>query len=71
MKQLKTETQVFKVDSEQRALDLIEEYKQNQNVESFTLTKYNTTYKCKKDRKTKEVVEEYWLVSLTKEYEVM
>lgn len=71
MKQLKTETQVFKVDSEQRALDLIEEYKQNQNVEFFTLTKYNTTYKYKKDRKTKEIIEEYWLVSLTKEYEVM
>ena len=70
-KQLKTETLVFKVDSEQLAADLIEEYKNNQLTEGYTLTKYNTTYKSKKDRKTKEIVEEYWLTSITKEYEVM
>ena len=69
-KQLKTETFVFKVDSEQQAMDTIEEYKDNQLVENYTLTKYNTTYKSKKDRKTKEIVEEYWLVSVTKEHEV-
>ena len=70
-KQLKTETLVFKVDSEQLAMDTIEEYKNNQSVEGYTLTKYNTTYKSKKDRKTSEIVDEYWLVSVTKEYEVM
>ena len=52
MKQLKTETLVFKVDSEQLAMDTIEEYKNNQGAGQYTLTKYNTTYKCKKDRKT-------------------
>ena len=71
MKQLKTETFVFKVDSEQLAMDTIEEYKSNQAVEGYTLTKYNTTYKCKKDRKTSEVIDEYWLVTVTKEHEVM
>lgn len=70
-KQLKTETLVFKVSSEQLAMDTIEEYKNNQDVDGYTLTKYNTTYKCKKDRKTHEVTEEFWLVSVTKEYEVM
>lgn len=70
-KQLKTETLVFKVDSEQLAMDTIEEYKNNQSVEGYTLTKYNTIYKSKKDRKTGEIVDEYWLVSVTKEYEVM
>ena len=70
-KQLKTETLVFKVDSEQLAMDTIEQYKDNQSVESYTLTKYNTTYKCKKNRKTGETENEYWLVSVTKEYEVM
>lgn len=70
-KQLKTETLVFKVDSEQLAMDTVEEYKNNQNVDGYTLTKYNTTYKSKKDRKTKEITEEFWLVSITKEYEVM
>lgn len=70
-KQLKTETLVFKVDSEQLAMDTIEEYKNNQITDGYTLTKYNTTYKSKKDRKTHEIVEEYWLVSVTKEYEVI
>ena len=70
MKQLKTETLIFKVDSEQFAMDTIEQYKNNQAVEAYTLTKYNTTYKCKKDRKTGEIINEYWLVSVTKEYEV-
>lgn len=70
MKQLKTETLIFKVDSEQLAMDTIEQYKDNQTTEEYTLTKYNTTYKSKKDRKTGEIVDEYWLVSVTKEYEV-
>lgn len=70
-KQLKTETLVFKVDSEQLAMDTIEEYKNNQAVDGYTLTKYDTTYKCKKNRKSGEVESEYWLVKVTKEYEVM
>lgn len=71
MKQLKTETLTFKVDSEQEAITLIEECKEKQNTENYTLNKYNTVYKSKKDRKTGEILEEYWLVSTTKEYEVM
>lgn len=70
-KQLKTETLVFKVNSEQLAMDTIEEYKNNQAADGYTLTKYNTTYKSKKDRKTGEIIDEYWLVSVTKEYEVI
>ena len=69
MKQLKTETLVFKVSSEQLAIDTIEEYKSKQN-EGYILTKYNTTYKCKKDRKTGDILDEYWLVLVTKEHEV-
>ena len=71
MKQLKTETLIFKVDSEQLAMDTIEKYKNDQVADGYTLTKYNTTYKSKKDRKTGEIIDEYWLVSVTKEYEVM
>lgn len=71
MKQLKTETLIFKVDSEQLAMDTIEKYKNEQAIENYTLTKYNTTYKSKKNRKTGEIEDEYWLVSVTKEYEVI
>ena len=70
MKQLKTETLVFKVDDEQLAMDTVEDYKSNQLDGGYTLTKYNTTYKCKKDRKTQEIIDEFWLVSITKEYPV-
>ena len=68
MKDLKTETLTFKVDSEQLAMDTIEEYKSKQLHEGYTLTKYNTVYKCKKDRKSGEIVDEFWLVTVTKEY---
>lgn len=71
MKQLKTETFVFKVDSEQLAMDTIEEYKSNQLTGGYVLTKSSTTYKCKKDRKTGDIVDEYWLVSITMEHEVI
>ena len=71
MKQLKTETLIFKVDSEQLAIDTVEQYKDKQLEENYTLTKYNTTYKSKKDRKTGEIINEFWLVSVTKEYEVV
>lgn len=71
MKQLKTEQLTFKVDSEQLAMETIEQYKDNQLSENYTLTKYNTTYKCKKDRKTGEIIDEYWLVVVQKEYPVM
>lgn len=57
--------------SEQRATEIIEIYKNGQMEEGYTLTKYDTTYKCKKDRKTKEIIEEYWLVKITMEYEVI
>lgn len=70
MKQLKTETLTYKVDSEQLATDTIEEFKANQLTSGYTLTKYNTTYKCKKDRKTGEIVDEYWLCTITKEYDI-
>jgi len=71
MEQLKTEQLTFKVASEQRAMEIIEQYKDNQLSENYTLTKYNTTYKCKKDRKTGEIIDEYWLVVVQKEYPVM
>ena len=70
MARIRSKTFEFIVDSEQEAMDLIEEYKEKQAKEGYTLTKYNTVYKSKKDRKTHEVIEEYWIVTVTKKYEV-
>ena len=68
---LKTETRTYVANTEQQALDTIEYFKAQQTAENYTLTKYHTVYKSKKDRKTHEIIEEYWLVTITKEYEVM
>lgn len=69
-RQVKSETVEFVIDNEQEATDIIEEYKVNQAVDGYTLTKYNTTYKSKKDRKTGEIINEYWITSIKKEYEI-
>jgi len=71
MARLRSNTFEFIVDSEQEAMDLIEAYKEKQIEEGYTLTKYNTVYKSKKDRKTHEIIEEYWVVTVTKKFEVM
>ncbi len=70
MKELETETLSFRVDSEQLAMDTIEEYKSKQLQEGYTLTKYNTVYKCKKDRKSGSIISEFWRVTVTKEYNI-
>lgn len=67
---LKTETQTYIAPTEQCAIDTIEKYKEAQAKEGYILTNYKTTYKCKKDRKTGEIIDEHWLVSVTKEYEL-
>lgn len=67
-------TQTHKFGSEQEAMDFIENIKSNQATGdehgAYTLTKYKTDYKCKKDRKTGEVVEELWICMIEKTYEV-
>ena len=71
MRQIKTIGITYVLDSEQEALDTIEECKEKQRSEDYTLTKYKTDYKCKKDRKTGELISEHWIATVTKEYEVM
>ena len=48
-----------------------ETYKANQASEAYTLLKYKNDYKSKKDRKTGEIVDEWWIVEITKGYEVV
>lgn len=70
MKQMTKETLTFRVDGEEEAMQLIETYKANQHSEGYTLLKYKNDYKCKKDRKTGSIVDEYWIVEVSKGYEV-
>lgn len=71
MKQMTKEQLTFRVDNEEEATSLIENFKTNQASEGYTLLNYKNDYKAKKDRKTGEIIEEYWTVVITKGYEVI
>jgi hypothetical protein len=63
MKYLITTTEVYRVDTEAEAQELINEAKQDNY---FTLSKYTSEYK---ERKAKgEVIDDYYKVSLTKTF---
>ena len=53
--------EIYRVDTEEEANVLIEK---NKNQPTFKLIKYSSQYKTRKEKK--EVVDEYWIVSLTK-----
>lgn len=63
-------TESFYADSEKEATLKVEEYKENALTEGYTVLKTKIDYKSKKDRKTGEIVEEYWIVEITISYEI-
>ena len=70
MKKLKKVTYEYDIDSEKEADLTIEEYKNKQYDEGYTVLKTKVDYKAKKDRKTGEITEEKWITSVTLGYEV-
>lgn len=56
-------TEIYRVGSENEAANLIEEAKKDSR---FTLLKSSTEYKTIKEKK--EIVEEYWLTTLVKQF---
>lgn len=63
MKYLLNVTEVYRVNSEDEAITMIEEAR---NCHQYILSKYNSQYKERKQKG--EVVDSYWKVSLTKEF---
>ena len=63
-------TEVYRVDTEEEAANLVEDYKTRAVNEGATVTKTKVDYKSKKDRKTGEIVDEWWMVEVTVSYEV-
>lgn len=55
-------------DSEEEATDLINNFKENQTKEHYTVSKYKTDLKKKKNKETKEEFE-YYVVVIEKKYE--
>ena len=58
-------TNVYNCYSEEQAMHLIEEAKKDDTCK----VEHSIKYKAKKDRKTGEVVEEVWQLSLTKKFD--
>ena len=57
-------------DTEKEANSVVEDWKARAINEGFTITKTKVDYKTKKDRKTGEIVEEWWMVEVTISYDV-
>ena len=69
-KMMTKKTEVYRVDSEREADETVDWYKEHAMNEGYTVVKTKVDYKSKKDRKTHEISEEYWLVEVTVAYEL-
>lgn len=65
---LTKQTWVYDSSSEGEAYGIIEDYKSKQNEEGYTVLKSNVDYKIKKDKKSGEVLEEKWIVTVIVSY---
>lgn len=70
MKQLIKTTYVYNIDNEEESAKTIQDYKDKQLTEGYTVLKSKVDYKTKKDRKTGEITEEKWVTEVTLSYEV-
>lgn len=70
MKVLTKKTYVYRIDTEKEATDTVQQFKDEQYDKGYTVTKTKVDYKTKKDRKTGEIAEEWWIVEVTVAYEV-
>lgn len=59
-------TNVYNCYSEAKAMSLIEEAKQDNTCK----VEHSIKYKVKKDRKTGEIVEETWVCTITKKFDI-
>ena len=67
MKELIKTTDVYRVNDENDAVRLIEEFKSNQNAEGYTLTKSGYVLKTKKQKG--EIVDSWAVVTVEKTFE--
>ena len=70
MRDLVKQMYTYNVYSEKDATQTVEEFKDRQDEEGYTVTKTKVDYKVKKDRKTGEIVEEKWIVEITITYNI-
>lgn len=59
-------TNVYNCYSEEQAMRMIEEAKKDETCK----VEHSIKYKVKKDRKTQEVIDETWILTLTKKFDI-
>ena len=67
-RQLLKTTDVYRVDTEEEAVEMIQDAKDNQSRGGYTLTKSGYTMKTKKSKG--EIIDSWFIVSLEKSFEV-
>lgn len=70
MKQLFKQTYTYIIDNEEESAQTIQDFKDKQLTEGYTVLKSKVDYKTKKDRKTGEIIDEKWVTEVTLVYEV-
>lgn len=65
--QLIKESQTFRVDTEAQAMELIEDAKEKQNTGGYTVKE--SKYQLKQKKAKGEVIDEFFLVTITKSFE--
>ena len=66
MKQLLKTTDVYRVETEEDAMNLIQKFKDNQNVEGYTVTKSGYVLKTKKSKG--EVIESWFIATVERSF---
>lgn len=67
MKILMKTTDVYRVDDEEAAMRLIEEFKDNQTAEGYTVTKSGYVLKTKKSKG--EIIDSWMIVTVERSFE--
>ena len=67
MKFLMKTTDVYKVDTEEEAMNLIQEFKDNQNVEGYTVSKSGYVLKTKKSKG--EIIDQWFITTIERSFE--
>lgn len=66
MKQLLKTTDVYRVETEEDAMNLIQEFKDNQNIEGYTVTKSGYVLKTKKSKG--EIIESWFIATVERSF---
>ena len=66
MKQLLKTTDVYRVETEEDAMNLIQKFKDNQNTEGYTVTKSGYVLKTKKSKG--EIIESWFIATVERSF---